>query len=109
VDSLNSRSWRGGAAIGALHATWPFGKIGIVDGSVTVRVLRRSRTLSVAEVLRVESLGLFSEGEYGPGVRVFFRGKHWEEHVDFYSTTARQEILAELKLAGFKVVEPDRK
>ena len=47
--------------------------------------------------------------EEGPGVRVYFRGKHWEEHVDFYSTTARQEILTELMLAGFKVVEPDRK
>lgn len=76
---------------------------------MTVHVLWRSRTLSVAEVLRVESLGLFSEGEYGPGVRAFFRGKHWEEHVDFYSTIARQEILAELRQAGFYVVEADRK
>lgn len=106
---MNSRSWRGGAAIGALHATWPFGKIEIVDGSVTVRVLCRSRTLSVAEVLRVESLGFFGGGEDGPGVRVFFRGKHWEEHVDFYSSTAPQAILADLKQAGFNVVESGRK
>ena len=71
---------------------------------MTVSVLGGRRTLSVADVLRVEPLGAFST-DGGPGVRIFFRGEHWEEHVDFYSMTARAEIIAKLRAAGFNALE----
>jgi hypothetical protein len=103
VDTPVSYSRRGGAAIGFLHGSWPLGKIVIENGAVTVSVMGRSRTLSVAEVLRVEPLGLRGGG---PGVRIVFRGKHWDEHVDFYSISAWREVLAELKNHGFTVVDP---
>ena len=97
-------SRRGGAAVGILSASWPFGKIEISADSVTVRVMGKARTLRVAEVLRVEPLGWLATEE-GPGVRIFFRGQHWEEFVDFYSTTGQGDVLDELRNAGFKVVE----
>ena len=98
-------SKRGGAQVGSVHGSWPFGKIEISNSSVTVRVLGKSRTLTGAEVLRVEPLGFFAESEGGPGVRIFFRAEHWEEFVDFHSLSAHREILEVLKQAGFKVVE----
>jgi len=97
-------SRRGGAHVGYRSGTWPFGKIEIAGGTVTVSVLGGRRTLSVADVLRVEPLGAFST-DGGPGVRIFFRGEHWEEHVDFYSMTARAEIIAKLRAAGFNALE----
>jgi hypothetical protein len=63
----------------------------------------KSRTLGVAEVLRIEPLGLLSSGEGSPGVRIFFRGPHWEEFVDFYSLSGRGEVLGALAHAGFTV------
>ena len=98
-------SRRGGASVGSTYASWPFGKIEITPGAVTVSVMGKSRTLRVAEVLRVEPLGHFSSMGGGPGVRLFFRGQHWEEHVDFNSMGAWREVLAELQYAGFNVVE----
>ncbi|HTU65866.1 MAG TPA: hypothetical protein VMF52_07950 [Steroidobacteraceae bacterium] len=100
-------SRRGGACIGGFNGTWPFGKIEIREGAVTVRLLGARRTLTVAEVLRVEPLG-FLAGDDGPGVRIFCRGKFWDESVDFYSLSARDEVLAELKIAGFNVVDVPR-
>jgi len=97
-------SRRGGAQIGVMNATWPFGKIEISEGSVTVRLLGKARTLSVAEVLRVEPIGVLV-AEDGPGVRIFFRGQHWEEFVDFYTMIGQGDVLDELKSAGFNVVE----
>ena len=97
-------SQRGGAAVGSRCATWPFGRIEISADSVTVRVMGKAKTLRVAEVLRVEPLGWLATEE-GPGVRIFFRGQHWEEFVDFYSLTGQGEVLDELRNAGFKVVE----
>ena len=108
MDPLRPYARRGGAQVGALHASWPLGKIEIANGAVTVSVMGRRKTLNVAEVLRVEPLGFFQAGE-GPGVRIFFRGQHWEEHVDFYSMSAWREVLAELKYHGFTVPEPPRK
>ena len=67
----------------------------------------KSRTLRVAEVLRVKSLGHFSSAG-GKGVRIVFRGKHREEAVDFLSGSAQQQILALLARAGFNVVEAKR-
>jgi hypothetical protein len=103
-----SYSRRGGAAIGGLQGSWPFGKIEIADGAVTVSVMGRRRTLTVAEVLRVEPLGFFSPGG-STGVRIFFRGQHWDDYVDFYSLSAWREVLAELKHHGFTVQEPPDK
>jgi hypothetical protein len=98
-------SRRGGASVGARYGTWPFGKIEISDGSVTVRVWPgSSRTLGVADVLRVESVSAFSTSSDGAGVRIYFRGKHWEEYVDFYSVFAQREVLVALVNAGFNVV-----
>ena|SRR6187402_1482216 len=97
-------SRRGGAAVGIRSATWPFGKIEISADSVTVSVIGKAKTLRVAEVLRVEPLGWLATEE-GPGIRIFFRGQHWEEFVDFYSLTGQGEVLDELRNAGFKVVE----
>ena len=97
-------SQRGGAAVGSRCATWPFGRIEISADSVTVRVMGKAKTLRVAEVLRVEPLGWLATEE-GLGVRIFFRGQHWEELVDFYSLTGQGEVLDELRNAGFKVVE----
>lgn len=108
MDELESYSRWGGARVGAVNASWPLGKIEIAKGAATVSVMGRRRTLNVAEVLRVEPLGFFQAGE-GPGVRIFFRGQHWEEHVDFYSMSAWREVLAELKYHGFTVPElPDK-
>ena len=105
MDSPVYYSRRGGAKVGSLSATWPFGRIEISQGSVTVRVMGAAKALSVAEVLRVQPLGFFAtDGD--AGVRIFFRGKHWEEYVDFYSMSARREVLAELRQAGFNVEEP---
>jgi hypothetical protein len=104
MDLPAGYSRRGGARVGYRSGSWPFGKIEIAGGFVTVSVLGGRRTLGVADVLRVEPLGAFST-DGGPGVRIFFRGKHWEEHVDFYSMTGRAEIMAELRAAGFNVVE----
>jgi hypothetical protein len=101
-------SKRGGAQVGSVHGSWPFGKIEISNSSVTVRVLGKSRTLTEAEVLRVESLGFFASSEGGPGVRIFFRAEHWEEFVDFHSLSAHREILEVLKQAGFNVVQRDK-
>jgi len=64
-----------------------------------------TQALQVADVLRVEPLGFFSAAERGPGVRIFFRGQHWEDHVDFYSVSGQDEILSVLKHVGFNVVE----
>jgi len=97
-------SRRGGAAVENRYATWPFGKIEISADSVTVSVLGKAKTLRVAEVLRVEPLGWLAAAE-GRGVRIFFRGQHWEEFVDFYSLTGQGEVLVELRSAGFNVVE----
>jgi hypothetical protein len=103
-------SRRGGAFVGAAYGTWPFGKIEIADGSVTVRVWPWTRrTLGVAEVLRVESVGHFSTGSNGAGVRIYFRGKHWEEYVDFYSGSAQREVLVALVNAGFNVIHDGAK
>lgn len=107
MSSPISYSQRGGAAIGSRSASWPFGKIEISPGSVTVSVLGKAKTLGVAEVIRVESLGLLRTEE-GPGVRIFFRGQHWEEFVDFYSFSGWGDVLDELKNAGFNVVEEAR-
>jgi hypothetical protein len=104
VNAPIGYSRRGGASIGWRTGSWPFGKIEISPGSVTISVLGKSRTLRVAEVLRVESFG-FLTAEEGPGVRIFFRGQHWEEFVDFYSFFGRDDVLDELKKAGFNVVE----
>jgi hypothetical protein len=41
----------------------------------------------------------------GPGVRIFFRGQHWEEFVDFYTTIGQGDVLDALRNAGFNVVE----
>ena len=60
MDSPVYYSRRGGANVGSRTASWPFGKIEIAGDAVTVSVLGKSRTLRVAEVLRVESLGYFS-------------------------------------------------
>ena len=106
MDAPFTWSRRGGAKVGSLEATWPFGRIEIANGSVTVRVMGRRKTLSVAEVLRVEPLGFFSTSGDGPGVRIFFRAQHWEEYVDFYSIGGWREALDALKFAGFNVVEP---
>jgi hypothetical protein len=106
VEEPHSYSRRGGARVGSLEASWPFGRIEIARGRVTVAVMGRRRTLSVAEVLRVEPVGWFTRQGGGPGVRIFFRGAHWEEYVDFYSMSAWREVLAELKQAGFNVPEP---
>jgi hypothetical protein len=95
---------RGGAAIGSISASWPSGKIEISADSVTVSVLGKAKTLRVAEVLRVEPLGWLSAAE-GRGVRIFFRGQHWEEYVDFYSMTGQRDVLLELRSAGFNVLE----
>ena len=95
---------RGGAAVGSRSATWPFGKIEISADSVTVSVIGKARTLRVAEVLRVEPLGWLGTEE-GPGVRIFFRGQHWEEYVDFYTTIGQGDVLDALRNAGFNVVE----
>jgi hypothetical protein len=97
-------SRRGGAAVGFTSGSWPFGKIEISADSVTVRVFGKAKTLRVAEVLRVESLGWMST-EDGPGVRIFFRGQHWEEFVDFYTIMGEGDVLHVLRNAGFKVVE----
>jgi len=97
-------SRRGGAAVGNRSATWPFGKIEISADSVTVSVLGKARTLSVAEVLRVEPLGWLA-AEEGPGIRIFFQGQHWEEFVDFYTMTGARNLLVELRNAGFKITE----
>jgi hypothetical protein len=105
VDTPISYSRRGGAQVGGLRGSWPFGKIDIANGAVTVSVMGRSRTLTVAEVLRAEPLGFFKSGG-GAGVRIFFRGQHWEEYVDFHSMSAWREVLAELKYHGFTVREP---
>ncbi len=91
--------------MGSVDGTWPLGKIEITMGRVTVGVAGKARTLGVAEVLRVEPLGFFSTSADGPGVRIFFRGQHWEEYVDFYSLSAWREVLAELRYAGFNIVE----
>jgi hypothetical protein len=108
MDTPYSYSKRGGARVGAICGTWPMGRIAISMGIVTVKVIGRSRTLSVADVLRVEPLRFISGYEGGPGVRLFFRGQLGEESVDFYSLSARSEVLAELKQAGFNVVEMPR-
>ena len=97
-------SRRGGAAVGTRSATWPFGKIEILADSVTVSVIGKAKTLRVAEVLRVEPLGWLATEE-GPGVRIFFRGQHWEEFVDFYTTIGQGDVLDALRNAGFNVVE----
>ena len=97
-------SRRGGAAIGSTSASWPLGKIEISTDSVTVSALGKAKTLCVAEVLRVEPLGLLAAAE-GRGVRIFFRGQRWEEFVDFYSMTGQRDVLLELRSAGFNVVE----
>ena len=97
-------SRRGGAAVGSRSATWPFGKIEIAADSVTVSVIGKAKTLRVAEVLRVEPLGWLPT-EVGPGVRIFFRGQHWEEFVDFYTTIGQGDVLDALRNAGFNVVE----
>ena len=97
-------SRRGGAAVGSRSATWPFGKIEVSADSVTVSVIGKAKRLSVAEVLRVEPLGWLPT-EVGPGVRIFFRGQHWEEYVDFYSTMGQGDVLDALRNAGFNVVE----
>jgi len=106
VNTPVSYSRRGGAKVGAVSATWPFGKIEVANGAVTVSVMGRRRTLTVAKVLRAEPLGFFSNSSDGPGVRIFFRGQHWEEYVDFYSSSGWREAFAELRVAGFNVVEP---
>ena len=105
MEEPYSYSRRGGARVGSIDGTWPLGRIDIAKGTVTVGVMGSTRTLSVAEVLRVEPLGFFSDSAEGPGVRIFFKGAHWEEHVDFYSTSAWREVLAELRYAGFNIVE----
>lgn len=105
MDSPVYYARRGGALVAGRFASWPFGKIEISGEAVTVRVMGKAKTLRVAEVLRVEPLGLFSS-EGGAGLRIFYRGQHWEEYVDFYSRPGRDEILAELRRAGFNVVEP---
>jgi len=97
-------SRRGGAAVGSRSATWPFGKIDVSADSVTVSVIGKAKRLSVAEVLRVEPLGWLPT-EVGPGVRIFFRGQHWEEYVDFYTTIGQGDVLDALRNAGFNVVE----
>ena len=97
-------SQRGGAAVGSRCATWPFGRIEISADSVTVSVIGKAKTLRVAEVLRVEPLGWLPT-EVGPGVRIFFRGQHWEEFVDFYTTIGQGDVLDALRNAGFNVVE----
>ena len=104
MDTPIYYSRRGGACIGSQFASWPFGKIEISAGSVAVSIMSKTQTLRVAEVLRVEPLGFFAAQE-GPGVRIFFRGQQWEDHVDFYSTSARDEVLSVLKHVGFNVVD----
>ena len=96
MNSPIAYSRRGGAVVGSRFASWPFGKIEISGESVT---------LGVAEVLRIQPLG-FIASEQGPGVRIFFRGEYCEEFVDFYSISGWREAFAELRYAGFNVVEP---
>jgi hypothetical protein len=99
-------SKRGGAQVGSVLASWPFGKIEISNSSVTVRVLGKRLTLSIAEVLRVESLGHFTTNmARGAGVRIFFRGEPGEDFVEFYSTFGHGEVLNALKQAGCNVID----
>jgi len=97
-------SRRGGAAVGSRSATWPFGKIEVSADSVTVSVIGKAKTLRVAEVLRVEPLGWLPT-EVGPGVRIFFRGQHWEEFIDFYTTIGQGDVLDAIRHAGITVVD----
>jgi hypothetical protein len=95
-------SRRGSASVGYIGAGWPFGKIEVSSGCVTVRALWKSRTLTLDQVKRVETLGLLDNG---PGVRLWFRDPdaREDEFVDFVPWSDNDGILAALSDAGFRI------
>jgi hypothetical protein len=58
--------------------------------------------------VHVEPMSVFVN-DWNCGVRLFYRGEHWEESLDFRcSKSTSGEVLDLLRRAGFKIAKPDK-
>ncbi len=90
---------RGGAHVGAAFGTWPLGRLLVEPGKITVSVLFGRKSFSPAQIDRIE---LLAGG--AAGLRIFYRGPHWEEFVDFSANLFLKKLLPALAAAGFTEV-----
>lgn len=67
---MASDARRGGADIGGLYGTWPFGRITIDPGIVTVKLFARERSFTPDQVTKIAPCYAESPG----GICILYRG-----------------------------------
>lgn len=95
----------GGARVGSLHVSWPLASMEVGPASLKVSAFG-SHTFARGEVLSVEPVGRVPL--FGLGVRVHHSKNDSPERIEFYVLGSRDELLNEIRAAGFPVGESAR-
>ena len=92
-----SLSFTGGARIGPFQATWPFGRLSISTGQLTISLAFAGRcTFAPAEVARLERCGIASNG-----IRIVHTRSDCPETAIFWCGARVERVLDAATRAGF--------
>ena len=94
---------RGGGEVGQFEATWPFATITVEPGRLTLKILTSRLSLTPAEVVTIEPVGLIPILWHG--VVIHHMQNKVPSTANFYSAN-RQALLDALSAAGFTIGKP---
>lgn len=90
-------AFTGGARLGWVHATWPFGRLSISPGQLTISLAFAGQyTFAPSEVSELQRCGIASNG-----IRVVHTRPDCPETIIFWCGGRAQQVLDALARAGF--------
>ena len=96
--ALVESSFRGGARIGWVNASWPFATLKITDKRLAISTLS-SYEFSPEQVVSVERYG--SIPVLSSGIRINHNRADYPEKVVFWCIGNREKVFAQIKKSGF--------
>jgi hypothetical protein len=99
----SNQTWRGGARIGLINATWPFASLQIAQEKMILRVfILGTYVFKPEDVVAVEPYGIIPIA--GKGVRIRHRVPNYPEKIIFWRLCINpQPIVDRIRQFGFGV------
>lgn len=91
-------SFRGGAQVGLVHASWPFARLTAEAGTLTLSCLG-TYTFTPSDVVSLEPYG--SIPVLARGIRIRHNRRDYPKNVIFWCMGSREDALAEMADTGF--------